>query len=63
MKFLLNPLILWAALVLAACSSIENDCESILLTAFHDFSVDTGTGGLVHPFSLVFTPEGVLLVT
>ncbi|MEC7808491.1 MAG: PQQ-dependent sugar dehydrogenase [Gemmatimonadota bacterium] len=63
MKFLLNPLILWAALVLAACSSIENDSATIIRTAFHDFSVDTVTGGLVHPFSMVFTPEGDLLVT
>ena len=63
MKFLLNPLILWTALVLAACSSIENDTATIIRTAFHDFSVDTVTGGLVHPFSMVFTPEGDLLVT
>ena len=63
MKFLLNPLILWTALVLAACSSIENDSATIIRTAFHDFSVDTVTGGLVHPFSMVFTPEGDLLVT
>ena len=63
MKFLLNPLILWAAVVLAACSSIENDSATIIRTAFHDFSVDTVTGGLVHPFSMVFTPEGDLLVT
>ena len=63
MKFLLNPLILWATLVLAACSSIENDRANIIRTAFHDFSVDTVTGGLVHPFSMVFTPEGDLLVT
>ena len=63
MKFLLNPLILWATLVLAACSSIENDTANIIRTAFHDFSVDTVTGGLVHPFSMVFTPEGDLLVT
>ena len=63
MKFLLNPLILWATLVLAACSSIENDTATIIRTAFHDFSVDTVTGGLVHPFSMVFTPEGDLLVT
>ncbi len=63
MKFLLNPLILWTAVVLAACSSIENDSATIIRTAFHDFSVDTVTGGLVHPFSMVFTPEGDLLVT
>ena len=63
MKFLLNPLILWATVVLAACSSIENDSATIIRTAFHDFSVDTVTGGLVHPFSMVFTPEGDLLVT
>ena len=63
MKFLLNPLSLWATLVLAACSSIENDTATIIRTAFHDFSVDTVTGGLVHPFSMVFTPEGDLLVT
>ena len=63
MKFLLNPLILWATLVLAACSSIENDTATVIRTAFHDFSVDTVTGGLVHPFSMVFTPEGDLLVT
>ena len=63
MKLLLNPLILWTALVLAACSSIENDSATIIRTAFHDFSVDTVTGGLVHPFSMVFTPEGDLLVT
>ena len=63
MKLLLNPLILWTALVLAACSSIENDTATIIRTAFHDFSVDTVTGGLVHPFSMVFTPEGDLLVT
>ena len=63
MKFLLNPLSLWATLVLTACSSIENDTATIIRTAFHDFSVDTVTGGLVHPFSMVFTPEGDLLVT
>ena len=63
MKFLLNPLSLWATLVLAACSSIENDTATVIRTAFHDFSVDTVTGGLVHPFSMVFTPEGDLLVT
>ena len=63
MKFLLNPLSLWATLVLAACSSIENDTATIIRTAFHNFSVDTVTGGLVHPFSMVFTPEGDLLVT
>ena len=63
MKFLLNPLSLWATLVLAACSSIKNDTATIIRTAFHDFSVDTVTGGLVHPFSMVFTPEGDLLVT
>ena len=63
MKFLLNPLSLWTALILTACSSIENDTATIIRTAFHDFSVDTVTGGLVHPFSMVFTPEGDLLVT
>ncbi|MEC9015867.1 MAG: PQQ-dependent sugar dehydrogenase [Gemmatimonadota bacterium] len=63
MKFLLNLLIVWTALVLAACSNIENDTGTIIRTAFHDFSVDTVTGGLVHPFSMVFTPEDDLLVT
>ena len=63
MKFLLNPLILWTAVVLSACASIENDSATIIRTAFHDFSVDTVTEGLVHPFSMVFTPEGDLLVT
>ena len=63
MKLLLNPLSLWATLVLTACSSIENDTATIIRTAFHDFSVDTVTGGLVHPFAMVFTPEGDLLVT
>lgn len=63
MKFLLKPAVLWSALVLASCSTGDIDPATIIRTAFHDFSIDTVTGGLVHPFSMVFTPEGDLLVT
>ena len=63
MKFLLKPSILWSALVLASCSTDDIDTVTIIRTAFHDFSIDTVTGGLVHPFSMAFTPEGDLLVT
>jgi len=63
MKFLLKPAVLWSALVLASCSTGDIDTVTIIRTAFHDFSIDTVTGGLVHPFSMAFTPEGDLLVT
>lgn len=36
---------------------------SIVRTAFHDFRVVEVVDGLVHPFSMAFTPEGDLLVT
>ena len=37
--------------------------DSIIQTSYHDFRVKTVVDGLVHPFSMVFTPEGDLLVT
>ena len=63
MKFLLRSLILCNALVLTSCSTDEVAPETIIRTALHDFSIDTVTLGLVHPFSMVFTSEGDLLVT
>jgi glucose/arabinose dehydrogenase len=35
----------------------------VIRTALHDFTVETVVDGLVHPFSMAFTPEGDLLVT
>ena len=63
MKFLLRSLILCNTLVLTSCSTDEVSPETITRTALHDFSIDTVTLGLVHPFSMVFTSEGDLLVT
>ena len=37
--------------------------DSIIQTSYHDFRVKTVVDGLVHPFSMVFTPDGDLLVT
>jgi glucose/arabinose dehydrogenase len=37
--------------------------DSVIQTSYHDFKVKTVVNGLVHPFSMVFTPEGDLLVT
>lgn len=64
MKFLIKPLILVGALVaISACSTGDSNTTTVIRTALHDFTIDTVTGGLVHPFSMVFTPEGDLLVT
>ena len=63
MKFLLKSFILCNALVLTSCSTDEVVLEPITRTALHDFSIDTVSLGLVHPFSMAFTPEGDLLVT
>lgn len=35
----------------------------VIRTAFHDFKVETYVPALVHPHSMVFTPEGDMLVT
>ncbi len=37
--------------------------DSVIRSSYHDFKVKTVVDGLVHPFSMVFTPEGDLLVT
>ena len=37
--------------------------DAVIQTAYHDFRVKPVVAGLVHPFSMVFTPEGDLLVT
>ncbi|MEE2669815.1 MAG: PQQ-dependent sugar dehydrogenase [Gemmatimonadota bacterium] len=63
MKFLLKSFILCNALVLTSCLADEVALETITRTALHDFSIDTVSLGLVHPFSMAFTPEGDLLVT
>ena len=63
MKFLLKSFILCNALVLTSCLTGEVALETITRTALHDFSIDTVSLGLVHPFSMAFTPEGDLLVT
>jgi len=35
----------------------------VIKTAEHDFTVETVVDGLVHPFSMAFTPDGDMLVT
>ena len=49
----------------AACAAgdPEGAAGDIIQTAHHDFRVEEVADGLVRPFSMVFTPEGDLLVT
>ena len=62
MKFLAGFIVLGNAVLFVSCSSDTGEPETVVRTAFHDFSIDTVTAGLVHPFSMAFTPEGDLLV-
>ena len=46
-----------------AAGDPEGAAGDIIQTAHHDFRVEEVADGLVRPFSMVFTPEGDLLVT
>jgi len=56
-------LVAGAALGTLPASAQTTDTTRVVRTALHDFRVTTVTEGLVHPFSMAFTPEGDLLVT
>ncbi|MDH3270423.1 MAG: PQQ-dependent sugar dehydrogenase [Gemmatimonadota bacterium] len=56
------------ALTLVGCAPEPQPAASeadpdVVKTALHDFRVVEVVDGLVHPFSMVFTPDGDLLVT
>ena len=61
----------WASLAvvlgLGACATSGpdpvRDPSPPIQSAYHDFSLVTVVEGLVHPFSMAFTPRGDLLVT
>lgn len=57
-----------SAALLSACVAEDRAEEpvtdaDVVRTALHDFRVVEVVDGLVHPFSMAFTPEGDLLVT
>lgn len=62
MRLLVGFIVLGNAFIFTSCSFDTGEPGVIVRTAFHDFSIDTVTAGLVHPFSMTFTPEGDLLV-
>lgn len=43
--------------------ALGQDSGDVVQTAYHDFQIVEVANGLVNPFSMVFTPEGDLLVT
>lgn len=66
-RLLPHRVVLPAVLMLSTLAFAEQapqvPTDSIIQTSYHDFRVKTVVDGLVHPFSMVFTPEGDLLVT
>ncbi|NNM34860.1 MAG: PQQ-dependent sugar dehydrogenase, partial [Gemmatimonadetes bacterium] len=64
-----RPMALGAWFFVAACGGTDSanpraePDESVVRTAEHDFRVVPVVDGLIRPFSMVFTPEGDLLVT
>lgn len=66
-KRLLHRTVLPAVLLLGtwvlAAQGPRTPTGAVVPTAYHDFTVHTVVDGLVHPFSMAFTPEGDLLVT
>ena len=66
-KLALHRAVLLAVLMLGtwalAALGAQTPAGSVIQTANHDFRVEKVVDGLVHPFSMAFTPEGDLLVT
>jgi len=48
---------------IASSFALGQDSGDVVQTAYHDFQIVEVANGLVNPFSMVFTPEGDLLVT